>query len=273
MNNVNPSKPSTLSKLRLKLRNPKQIIIRFAEKFIDRCNNFSYDFHKNGERELIFKLKSINPAVVLDVGANIGEWTKIALNSFPSASIHCFELSNSTYGNLIKNIKNPRAHLHNFGLSSNEGTFQYKDYGENSGVNTLLLNATYHDARTSPKLKQGILNTGDRFCRSNGIDFVDFLKIDVEGAEHYVLLGFEDMLKKRAIRLIQFEYGYTNGDSKFLMRDFYELFCDCGYKVGRIRKDGVTFEDWNYRLNDFKSGPNYVAIRDDDQQLERLISK
>lgn len=103
------------------------------------------------------------------------------------------------------------------------------------------------------------------------IESIDILKIDVEGADHLVLKGFSKILEKNNIRLIQFEYGYTHGDAKFLMRDFYELFEGYGYIVGRLTKKGVKFEDWHYKMNDFKSGPNYVAIRKDDSQLKSLL--
>jgi hypothetical protein len=36
----------------------------------------------------------------------------------------------------------------------------------------------------------------------------------------------------------------------------------------------VAFAPWNYKMNDFRSGPNYVAVRQDDaaalQALERF---
>jgi hypothetical protein len=117
------------------------------------------------------------------------------------------------------------------------------------------------------------MRRGDAYCDENGIDFIDFLKIDVEGAEHLVLAGFDKMLMRKSVRLIQFEYGYTNGDTKFLMRDFYEYFEKLGYIIGRVRKGPIFFDKWTYKHNDFKSGPNYVAIRADDLELKDILLK
>ena len=48
------------------------------------------------------------------------------------------------------------------------------------------------------------------------------MKIDVEGHELDVLKGFGELIKK--VRLIQFEFGGTNIDSKTYLRDFWEFF-------------------------------------------------
>jgi hypothetical protein len=134
-----------------------------------------------------------------------------------------------------------------------------------------LLNAKYHDKAINPKLLDGSLVSGDEYCQNKNIEAIDFLKIDVEGAEHLVLHGFTEMLKKHSIRIVQFEYGYTNGDAKFLMRDFYDFFEKLDYKVGKIRKDEIDFSEWTYQHNDFNSGPNYVAIQKEDNELKSLL--
>jgi len=242
------------------------------EDIILRASGFSYDFKENGEEDLILKFRILNPKTIFDVGANTGEWTKTGLDHFPGSNIHSFELSESTFQTLSRNIKDRRVALNNFGLAAKDESLTYKDYGEDSGLNTVILEATWYDACVSPKLIAAQLRRGDTYCEEAAIDFIDFLKIDVEGAEHLVLAGFEKMLTKKAVRLVQFEYGYVNGDAKFLMRDFYEFFEKLGYIVGRVRKGPITFDKWTYRHNDFKSGPNYVAIRADDSELKNILS-
>ena len=65
---------------------------------------------------------------------------------------------------------------------------------------------------------------GDSFLTDAKIDYVDFLKLDVEGAEYDAIVGFEESLKSGKIRAIQFEYGYINIVTKKLLIDFYNLF-------------------------------------------------
>lgn len=253
------------------IRNPRKILYSACQKYIYHYNGYSYDFNKNGEREIFNRLNLLQLECIFDVGANVGDWTKIALDTFPHATIHCFELSSSTFANLTKNIKSSRVKLNNFGLSCQSGSVAYKDYGENSGVNTILTNARYHDNKIQPSTLYSTIEMGDKYCSENNIDSIDFMKIDVEGAEHLVLYGFSDMLRKKSIRIIQFEYGYAHGDAKFLMRDFFEFYNSLGYDVGRITKNGVEFKEWTYKDNDFTSGPNYLAVLHDDVEIKSLL--
>jgi FkbM family methyltransferase len=255
------------------VKDPRQALAVMCRKYLRSYNNYSYDFHKNGEHDLLLKLSQIHPKVILDVGANVGDWALIAKETFPEATIHCFELSSRTFQTLSRNVTGSRCVLNNFGLSDKAGEFEYKDYGPDSVVNTLLLDATFHDMRITPQLVKARISTGAAYCQTQGIEHIDFLKIDVEGAEHLVLQGFAELIERKAVRIIQFEYGYTNGDAKFLMRDFFRFFNDKGYVVGRVNKGPIVFRDWIYKDNDFTSGPNYVAIRQDDVELLQLLSR
>ena len=250
----------------------KNIFKKLAKNYIRWTNNFSYNFEKNDEKWILSVTKKLNFEVIFDVGANIGHWTKEANNAFANAEIHCFELSEDTYNTLRKNINFLNANLNNVGLSNKSGEIEYKDYGKNSKFNTVIMSAEFHDKQIQSKTKYGKVITGDEYCEANDIHFVDFLKIDVEGAEHFVLQGFSRLLSMRKVRIIQFEYGYINGDARYLMRDFYDLFSQWGYIVGRLTLGRVEFIEWTYELNDFDSGPNYIAIRESDKELIHALS-
>ena len=152
-------------------------------------------------------------------------------------------------------------------MSNEKGEFEYKDYGENYGGNSLIIEADYHDKRVSPVLVKAQVETGNDYCKRNQIKEIDILKIDVEGAEHLVLSGFSDLLENGSIKVIQFEYGYTHGDAKFLIKDFYKLLEGYGYLLGPLKPSGVLFMDFDYTLNDFNSGPNYVAVHKSQKDI------
>jgi hypothetical protein len=77
------------------------------------------------------------------------------------------------------------------------------------------------------------------------------------------------MLLEKRIRALQFEYGYTNGDNNFLMRDFYDLLNEHGFILGPLKPNGVWFMDFDYGMNNFNSGPNFVAVLKDQKQTSR----
>jgi len=238
-----------------------------ANQYLFAFDDFSYDFEKNGELGLMRMLSKHDFRVVFDVGANVGDWAKSASTFFPSAQFHCFELSQKTFVRLKNNLQSDCYHLNNFGLGSFDGTIEYKDYGDGSGVNTIITNTTFHDETCEGRMVVSNIRTGAGYCKDKGIDKIDFLKIDVEGAENLVLEGFAELLQGQRIRCIQFEYGFANGDAHFLMKDFFEFFERFGYIVGKIWQNGVSFSPFSYDLNQFNSGPNFVAVAKSDQEL------
>ena len=243
-----------------------------AELYFDSFNDCSSDININGEAFLISTLAGVDFKTIFDVGANVGAWSLFAAKSFPRAAIHAFEISRSTHPTTLSRLSEKRFIVNNLGLSDVSGVVRYKDYGVNSGVNTILGSARFWDSNLPFEHKESRVTTGDLYCRDRQIGFVDFLKIDVEGADHRVLRGFSRMVESKCIRIIQFEYGYTHADDRFLMRDFFSFLNSKGYVVGKLWSDGVEFSDFFYWLNNFKSGPNYVAVRSDDAEMIGLIS-
>jgi hypothetical protein len=102
--------------------------------------------------------------------------------------------------------------------------------------------------------------TGDSYCRERGIDHVDMLKIDTEGADHLVLAGFSQMLSAGRIGVIQFEYGRLSATTKFMLADFYQLLEPQGYRLGKLFPTYVDFKPYDVRDENLE-GPNYVAAR------------
>ena len=248
-------------------------LMEHASNYLDSYNDFSYDFEVNGERFLVSALAPFGLRTVLDVGANVGGWAQIAADAFPQAAVHAFELSEGTRKVLKSNLEGVRFVVPDRALGSTAGFVEYKDYGELSTVNSIVA-TTFHDATTPFTLRSAQLVRGDDYLRQHGIEHVDLLKIDVEGAEMHVLRGFEDALRRGAIRVIQFEYGHANADAGpgHLMKDFYALLEGTGYAVGRLWSAGVQFSPFKYRFNNFDSGPNYVAVLKSESDLLRTLT-
>lgn len=252
--------------------NPRNHIARSCRRFLDQYNNYTWDMNKNGEFELLKRISNLEFKIFFDVGANVGEWTQAVIRQNPTAKIYCFEISEEIFNILKNNQTASNVKIHNLGLSNSTEEIEYKDYGKNLGINSIIKEVDIFDKSHKPKILTAKVTRGDAFCEENSINEIDFLKIDVEGAEHLVLDGFSKFLVDKKIRLIQFEYGYPNGDSKFLMKDFFNLFHNYGYRIGKLRQGGVQFIDWDYKYNDFRSGPNYVATKIDDEQLSSAIA-
>lgn len=237
-----------------------KFLYELARLYMKKYNGSSQNMAKNGEEYLLKVLSEGSVETIFDVGANIGGWTRLARRYFPKASIHVFELSGNTFQNLSESLSDENVHLNNFGLANENRQIEYKDYGENSGFNSIVEGLDFHDAKVAFSVKAGSVESGDVYAEKHAIERIDVLKIDVEGAENLVLDGLSELLESGRIDVIQFEYGYANGDAYFLMKDFYRMLGSFGYVVGPLRPRGVQFCDFNYKLNDFNSGPNFVAV-------------
>ena len=216
-----------------------------------------YDFDTNGEARVFEALKGQNVKCIFDVGANVGDWALLALDAFPESEVHCFEAAAPTFESLARNVAgNPRVRLNPFGLGAAEGSAVLKYApGDDRLTSAVEVVGTRDLVSLTARIR-----AGDDYVRENGVERVDFLKIDVEGMEGQVLAGFGRTLSEQRVRVVQFEYGQVNAFSRFLLRDFYELFDGYGYLVGKIYPHRVDFRRYDYIHEDF-IGPNYLAVR------------
>lgn len=102
-----------------------------------------------------------------------------------------------------------------------------------------------------------------------GIDTIDFMKIDVEGMEYKVLEGFGDMIAQ--VRAVQFEYGIFNISSRHLLLDLMSFFEHRGFLVGKIYPRQVEFFSYHFDRENFL-GSNFIAVRKDEEAYIRLLS-
>ena len=113
--------------------------------------------------------------------------------------------------------------------------------------------------------------SGDEFIEGERISQINYMKIDVEGAEHLVLAGLKKALEEGKIDAICFEYGEFNIASRSFLKDLYETLGRYNYEVGRLFPSWVEFLPWDKKLETFNKG-NYVAIRKELSDLIKNLS-
>ena len=234
--------------------------------------NLDYDSRTNGEFVALLNLARVTEfRTLFDVGANRGEWCDLANRIFDEADIHAFEIVPETFSHLNARFGDTsRVVLNNLGLSDTTGmTDVYYTPGRDA-ISTCIPEflESFHNSRA--EVRSARISTGDEYCREHGIDRIGFLKIDVEGLEPRVLHGFRGMLGRGAIDVVQFEYGYIAIHTRFLLRDFYELFASHNMLVGKIYPDHVDFRRYSYAHEDF-IGPNFLAVPAVREDLLRAL--
>jgi FkbM family methyltransferase len=209
---------------------------------------------ENGEH-LILKTLIQTGDIVFDVGANAGEWSSHVLALKKYVTIHAFEPIPSLCEKLYNIIDKNR--VHNLALSNTCGRETLYCY------NNHRLSSLYErkSAHLQPKqIIQISADTLSNVCAKYDIDTINYLKIDTEGAELFVLQGAQELIHNHMIELIQFEYGGTYKDAGTTLRQVYDLLTQAGYKIYRIVPQGLEYLDaWNDYLECFKYS-NYLAV-------------
>lgn len=239
--------------------------------FLKDLDNSNWDMDKNGEKRVLRCLEIIDPKCVLDVGANVGEWSTLVSHMYSTCEIHSFEIVPSTYEKLVNNTKfNDLIITNNYGLSDATGNLVMNLSETDSTVATAcpIQGSQYHRDFYTAEIKCEV-STGSMYLNSSSISSIDFLKIDVEGMDFRVLKGFGDKLE--VAKVIQFEYGIFNISSHDLLADFFTLLEAKGFLVGKIYPCRVKFFEYHFENEDF-GGHNYLAVRKDQKNLIEVLS-
>lgn len=250
-------------------------INRLAVRLHKAYENLDYDFKRNGEFSVLQKISESQKEIetILDVGANNGDWSKCAAELFPNAMIYTFEIVPETFKTLDFSLRDYKNIIcHGVGFSDIEGSTSVFFSADKDGLATCTPNFSEDFHKIEAQCIEVLVTTGDKFCMENHIDSIDYLKVDVEGHENKVLKGFEDMLKAGKIKVIQFEYGYVNVLTHFLLKDFYEYLGGFNYKIGKIYPSYVDFREYDYCDENFY-GPNYLAIHTSCPWIIDLLGK
>lgn len=239
---------------------------KLSRQYLKWFENASYKPERNGERWLLESLRDESIRTVLDVGANVGKWSRMAADLLPQAVIYALEVVPATAEELRRRTaEQERIKCFALGLAEHSGSLTIHYNPVASAHSTIT---EYPHTWEAQRVECPVMR-GDEFLAREAIRNLDFLKIDVEGAEHLVLRGFEQLLRARRVRFVQFEYGRVNILTRFLLKDFYELFAAHDYVVGKIYPDYVDFRSYDLSQEDFL-GPNYLACRTGDPARARL---
>jgi FkbM family methyltransferase len=159
---------------------------------------------------------------VFDVGANRGLFIDLFLNKFKNIKIHSFEPITSLFDNLsLKYKDNQNVILNKLGISDDEKVLEFCELINpvTDGCSSLIERPVFKEMGWEYKKYEIPTISIDKYCLDNNISYVDFIKIDVEGAEMMVLKGCEQLFQNNSINLIHFEYGNTFQDAGITLYD------------------------------------------------------
>lgn len=201
----------------------------------------------SGEKEFIKQhVSKMKGGVIIDVGANVGAYSRSIRNANRTVQIHAFEPHPKTYLKLTENVALLDVGTYNVAVGSRAGQLQLFDYADEDGSShaSLYRDVIEHIHKEQSTRHEVEVISLDSFVVDHGIERVALLKIDTEGHELEVLKGFLRFIKTNQVELIQFEFNEMNIVSKVSFRDFWELLPN--YDFFRMLPDGlVPIEQYN----------------------------
>lgn len=231
------------------------------------------DMRTEGEadvlRAVLQTARNIPSPVLMDVGANLGDWSSLAAEAateiqLANPRIIAFEPTPATHSLLSERLKRQgmtdRVEAVQAAMSDQCGTQTFFVLGPGEGRNSLV---RLEEAGT-PKQQELTVrcDTIDAYCARQEIESVLMLKVDAEGHDLSVLKGAKSMLSRQHIRYLQFEYNQRWIDSRSFLKDAFDLLLSNNYHVGKVTRRGIEqYQTWNFELETWRQA-NYLAWRD-----------
>jgi FkbM family methyltransferase len=209
------------------------------------------------EEEFQFIRRAVpKEGVCFDVGANIGMFTVAIAREHPSAVIHAFEplpaafeaLAYNTRVNGVSNVV-----LHQKAVSSTSGTLLFNGAASGTQANHVVA-----DGDVGTRVQACAL---DDVARERGVDFIDLVKLDVEGYECAVVEGARHLLASGRIAAIFLEVIPVLLERQHTsVEALLSRLADFGYVVCDLRPTGETGEPMTAPELRRRQVGNYIAV-------------
>jgi len=165
---------------------------------------------------------------IVDIGAQSGLYTLFA-KYLPNSTFYSFEPFPKTYELLKKNIalnNITNVKTYNIGISNKKGSTVLNTCRSHNGLHTIGSNPIRFNDINPINIE---IDTLDNIFYYHDI-CVDYIKIDTEGHEYFILQGGEKTIKKYR-PMIQLEYNEINMQQcNVLPNELNNLIHDLGYK-------------------------------------------
>jgi len=229
-------------------------------------NQSEFEIEK-AEKSLVRNLVDIGH-IVFDVGAHLGDYTilfgEVVGNT---GKVYSFEPTSSTFEKLQQRIEEEggtNIYLFQKAVFSENKAIEFHEfpgvYAVWNSIGKPQMKSVTNPSEYVQIVKTEIIEaiTLDSFCKQHNIKSIDYLKLDVEGAESDVLQGSVNLLEAKAIRFIQFEISQKMLEGlNRVAQDTFDILIQHGYECHRIAGNGEIGEQVG-SSNSFYE--NYIAF-------------
>jgi len=216
-------------------------------------NNMNLEKYK----EKFEKLQNIigkDAKVILEIGGHYGEDTLRFYKYFPNSKIYTFEpdprnieIIKKTCSNIdsiklieraVSNVSDKELEFYQVYNKKMEDNLQekYKYIGNKTYKNLKLSGSGASSLKNTNRTDLNIHNKIivksiklDNWCKKKDMDVIDFIWIDVQGAEKEVIEGAKNILPN--VKYIQLEYGETSYEGGLSKKQTYDMMINNNFKL------------------------------------------
>ncbi len=220
------------------------------------------------EVRLLQSVLTAPPRLAIDVGGNVGDYTAELRRQNSILEIHAFEPSATNIERLKSRFASDTLFtLVPFALSDSTGSMTLFSDQPGSGMGSLTQRKLDHfNIAFETKESINTLRFEDYWQNHLRRRTIDLVKIDVEGHELAVLKGFGKALQ--ATRVVQFEFGGTDIDTRTFFQDFWYLYKEAGFSIHRFTPFGLQAIVKYSESEECFAFTNFVAVNQRQPQSD-----
>jgi FkbM family methyltransferase len=208
-------------------------------------------------------LDSKDGFVAIDAGANVGSWTALFRKQVPyRGRIYAFEPQRLA-AEKIRELQVEGCQVIEMALGRTAGTRTFHTLHPTDSMGSLY---ERHDTfamgreRQQSDVEVEVVRLDD-FVEANHIDMINFMKMDLEGAELEALNGASECMRTGLLRAISFEFGISNVNARVFFRDLFDLLTENHYEIFRMTPAGrlIGVKRYSEDLEVFARTSTYFA--------------
>jgi FkbM family methyltransferase len=205
-------------------------------------------FNAMSETLELLQLRAFQPRVIIDAGANVGQWTEMALRVFPGSAVHMIEPQPACRPSLERlAAARDAVTLHPVALSRPGQTrlaFTGGVAEGGTGVHVMIAGESDLElecpATTLDELFAARVSRADR----------PLLKLDLEGHEVEALRGAGALLDAVEAIVIEAQLYDINNNGLPVFRDVFQLLADRGFELYDLASTGWRRRDMRMHMLD-----------------------
>jgi FkbM family methyltransferase len=213
------------------------------------------------EARLLQSLLQTQPKLAIDIGGNVGNYTAELRKRNPLLEIHTFEPSVINIEKLTARFKNDNLiRLVPLALSDEAGSATLFSNEPGSGLASLTRRKLEHfNIAFDTTETINTVRFEDYWKTTLQSRQLDMVKIDIEGHELTALKGFGSAL--HVAKVIQFEFGGCNIDTRTYFQDFWYFFKERNFDIYRITPLGAEKITRYKESDEYFTTTNYIAAK------------